>query len=105
MNRFVLSGLALAAAIVSTSPSMAQDAPTMRVSFADLDLSAPAGAKTLDARLHSAVKAVCGEAEAADLTGLAKVGRCRRAAWDGAKAQVDRIYASRGGAPIVLAAK
>jgi UrcA family protein len=70
----------LAGAFLSTGPAFAADpeAPSRLVSYADLNLSSPAGMARLNRRIASAVEAVCGSyagtvsvAEEQDIT------RCR----------------------------
>jgi UrcA family protein len=55
----------------------AADLGGRRVSYADLDLTTPAGIAALDARLDQAVRRVCGDPYPRDLIGRRDVERCR----------------------------
>jgi UrcA family protein len=75
----LLLSLAAAAAAYAAGPAVAREsapAPSVAVGYADLDLSSEAGRRTLDARLASAVRTVCGTASDADLHGKNQVARC-----------------------------
>ncbi|MEZ0241805.1 MAG: UrcA family protein [Sphingomonas sp.] len=56
------------------------DAPGVRVSYADLDLSSPAGVATLDRRLARAVNSVCPDSLSKRLSEIHAVQACRTAA-------------------------
>lgn len=58
----VLLGASGSAALAQTrvSPVTVEARPSVSVSYADLDLSEPAGMRTLEARLRGAARAVCG---------------------------------------------
>jgi UrcA family protein len=74
----ILLTLAALAAASTAAPALAQ-APTAEVvvSYADLDLSSPAGQRALDRRLVHAVREACGDASDADLHGKNLVRSCR----------------------------
>lgn len=67
---------ALIAAAIAVSPAAASSG-SQRVSFADLDLTTPAGIAELDARLERAVRDVCGEPWPRDLRGRRYIEQCR----------------------------
>jgi UrcA family protein len=57
-----LSHIALPLLVLAPVSAFAQEAPTsVAVSYRDLNLKSEAGVKTLDRRLASAIRAVCGE--------------------------------------------
>ncbi len=68
----VLAILAVAdlASHTAFAAEAASDTPQVRVSYADLDLNAPAGAAVMTTRIHNAARSVCGGGEQAyvDLT-------------------------------------
>ena len=110
MNRFASTVLSLVALAATTStPALAQDAPVVHVSYADLDLASVAGAKTFERRVAGAVVEVCGDPDRGDLPLVAEMTRCRMTARAGVREQVQRAYALRGAHPstgsMVLAAK
>ena len=54
--------IALSLLVLTPVTAFAQEAPTsVAVSYRDLNLKSEAGVKTLDRRLASAIRAVCGE--------------------------------------------
>lgn len=78
------------AALVNLAPSVAiaQDrGPTERVSYADLDLTSPAGVEVLDRRLDRAVKRVCGSPAAASLHTQRRIAQCVDDTWDTVRPQ------------------
>lgn len=64
------------------------DAPTRRVSYADLNLATLAGEKTLNKRVGGAVKQVC--AEAVPSGNFNEEFLCSSFAWSGARPQITR---------------
>jgi UrcA family protein len=64
--RFAACILALATAgatlSAATVPALAQDIQTVVVDYDDLNLNAPSGRATLDARIKSAARRICGPA-------------------------------------------
>jgi UrcA family protein len=59
------------------------------VTYADLDLNKPAGVDALYARLRSAARAACGDADARDLRAKAQVRECRNEALASAVAGIN----------------
>ena len=84
------------------------DAPTRRVSYADLNLASLQGEKVLNRRVGSAVTDVC--REATNGIGYYEDTKCRSFAWGGARPQIDRAVlrareiASTGQSSIAAAA-
>ena len=80
-------------------------APTRRISYADLDLASLAGETTLNRRVRGAVSSVCNEAVGPSPVLYAEQA-CRKFAWSGARPQIAdavqraRDIASRGFSPI-----
>jgi UrcA family protein len=62
--------------------------PSREVSYADLDLSNPAGMKTLDMRIAGAVETLCPEPEVRSMDAIADMQHCRRTARDSVRLQV-----------------
>ena len=90
---FLASVLTAGSILVGTaSPAIAAapQAETRLVRYADLDLASAAGRATLDRRIDSAVRAVCGRASIQDLNAVHQVELCRDEAEDGAYAQLRR---------------
>jgi UrcA family protein len=76
-----------------------------RVSFADLDISKPAGAKVLYGRIKAAAYKVC--SFEGDMSSIQRVNKCIDTAIDNAVRDVDSpaLSALRPGSPIRLASQ
>ena len=70
-------------------------APTVRVSYADLNLATPAGVARLHSRLRAAATSLCGEADFRDLTRVTLENACVARTLAGALEQVDGASAVR----------
>lgn len=87
-----------AAVALGVFPLVAQaadDLPTVRVSFADLDLSKAAGRATLEHRIDAAVRRLCGPSPV-NVVAMQGYHGCRKAAWSGARVQLAAIYGRDG---------
>lgn len=88
--RIVASILALATAgatlTLASAPAYAEANRQTLVQYSDLNLAAPAGKATLDARIRQAARRVCGTAPLAQLKEVQQVRACYSAAvasaWD-----------------------
>jgi UrcA family protein len=77
MSRIIFAIAALAAATsVPAYASVPRDAASRVVSYADLDLAAPAGRARLDRRIGAAVRSICGD-NAGDLRAARESRACR----------------------------
>jgi UrcA family protein len=95
MNRIIAIATAALALTAFAGAAHAQetDAPTAKVSYADLDLSHANGRATLSARVNHAVDLVCGERPAPmELDRQAAYDRCRATARASADQQLAAIY-------------
>ncbi|HSZ53103.1 MAG TPA: UrcA family protein [Caulobacteraceae bacterium] len=100
MSKYLsLSGAIAAAAMFTTTLATGvhaqddNDAPSVRVSYADLDLSKDSGRATLQARIDHAVGIVCGRQPALlDLDQRAYWNSCRETARKGADWQLAELY-------------
>ena len=103
----LLISLAAAAITFAAAPAPAQTAPSqVVVSYADLDLSTPAGVRKLDRRLRSAVEIACGPISSADPAGKNRVRDCRAETLAVARAQRDTAIAdANAGSQIQLASQ
>jgi len=100
MNRFSILGLIAAAMILTQSVAPAAtpgEVPSVRIQFADLDLTQPAGAKVLYQRLSAAARTVCSPLQGRALASEARFRACMQQSTSAAVAQIDRpaltIYA------------
>jgi UrcA family protein len=84
-----LGGLLLASSAFAATVS---DAPSVRVSYSELDLTRDAGIERLYARLRHAAAEVCGSADIRDLGALARQESCARQALDRA---VEDVHSAR----------
>ena len=92
----MIKSLALFALVLASAPALAQP-PSATVRTADLDLATPSGVARLDRRIDRAVEEICGTAVAADLDGLAAIGRCRAATMKSVSGQRAMLIAHAGG--------
>jgi UrcA family protein len=88
----ISAAFALCTCLIAHGASAAQpQVKTMQVSFADLDLSKPAGAQTLYKRIKAAARNVCGPADQYTfIVSSYSLRKCIDAAVANAVAQVDR---------------
>jgi UrcA family protein len=107
-----ISLIAAAALCAAGAPAFAQeldaDIVQRTVSYADLDLSSPAGVAAFDQRIDAAVTQVCGRVEGYDLTARRKMENCQRDARSKIEATRNALVASaqnKAGKSVVLAAK
>ena len=99
----ILGSALVSGAAIKAAPALAQDVATSIVRTADLDLASAVGKRTLEQRLSTAARDVCGTASDADLEGKNQVRRCRDEVLARGRAQRDEILAFRlDGATIAL---
>ena len=72
-----LAALAMAAVLVTPTVSLAFEVPSVRVSYADLNLSTDFGQDKLQRRISFAANQVCGISDPRDLNLVRAVGECR----------------------------
>ena len=100
--------LAALAATLFVAPAMAQqpagDYRTHVVSYADLDLGTAKGVTTLDRRIRTAVREVCGTASDFDLEGKNNVRACRADLLDRFSVHREQIVAAARQPATVIAA-
>lgn len=70
------AALALGTTAILAAPASAQAAPSVTVSFADLNLSSEAGTQIFDRRIKNAIVNVCGGDAPRDLRGRTTYNRC-----------------------------
>ena len=94
--KMIVSTIAATALLVPGADALAQDlARTVKVSYADLDLSRSGGRDMLERRIALAVRKVCPDIpHPLRLQDQAFHSACQKTAWDGALRQVAAIGAS-----------
>lgn len=100
-NRPILRSLVAASALsigLAAGHALAEgrgEAPSVKVSYADLDLSDQAGAEALYHRIQSAARSVCGRMDPRDLERFTLYRECYGETMDAALKQVDHkgLYA------------
>lgn len=102
----LLVGCALFGPLAAAAPD-ATDAPSITVSYADLDVARDAGARSLYARLRQAARHVCSAHDGRELQGRLERRRCIGTALDGAvrSAGIDKVTALHRARAITLAAR
>jgi UrcA family protein len=97
--RSLILSLAAAAALypasASADPFVVEAAPSVKVSFADLDIGAEAGRETLSRRIAVAAKQVCPTPPERGLDSIMASIQCRKEARSSANLQVERLLATR----------
>lgn len=89
-NRIVLTlGLALAAGIATATAASAAPAQSVRISYADLNLTHAAGVAALYSRLRHAASAVCNPSDTIDSRAAISYRDCAARALDEAVAAVN----------------
>lgn len=76
MRTFTLFALAAFSAVAVTATSASAEPTSIAVSYADLDLSTPAGMKQLEGRIESASQRICGQVEVRRISDGIDYGRC-----------------------------
>ena len=109
MSRRTILSLLIAAATLAPAGLAAQPAAdaeqaSIRVSFADLDLSSPAGRATFDRRIDRAIDVLCGQPDR-NLDMATPVFKCRAAARASASPQRQLAVAAAQRSTIQLAAR
>ena len=92
---FTGAALALLAGGAAVAAGDRPETATMTVTYADLDLSGPAGRAVLERRINMAVERVCPRADNRDVRGALAVRDCRDAAITSARQQMTTLYAKR----------
>ena len=102
---FLCGALTLGALQASAGATTDEAPPSQRVSYADLDISKPAGAKVLYNRITSAARRVCGSSGFESLTVKHLLDRCIDRAIDNAVKDVGSpaLSALRPSSPIHVA--
>jgi UrcA family protein len=106
----VLGSALITAAAIKAAPALAETQArgqivVSTVVTADLDLTTRTGLKTLDHRLETAAREVCGTASDADLEGKNDVRKCREDVLASARQRRDVLMASKQfGSVIAVAA-
>jgi UrcA family protein len=93
--------LLLGAACAATADELSNDPPSVKVSYADLDLGTTLGAETLYHRIAAAARVVCPDPAEHLPSNLSKAKTCRMTAIDHAvhevsSARLAAVYASEG---------
>jgi UrcA family protein len=106
-----LAALAVASAFVLPTVSQADEANSVRVSFADLDLASGAGQHILQRRISGAARIVCVIEDSRELALRSVTNACRsdaiasaQPAYDAAVAAARRGTVTIGGAAAVIVA-
>ena len=105
----ILAAAAFTAGLLSlgavAAPAFAQEASSITVTYADLNLASPLGRTILDRRIAGAASQLCGTARDIDLNQSAAVDECRQATIDSAQSQRDAAVGLRGTVQVSDASK
>lgn len=83
---------AIAAALVSAVPAAADQAKSVEVSYADLNLSSATGRDTLDRRIARTADRICGVEIGRDVKKQALAKQCAREARESARPAIELAY-------------
>ena len=100
--RHILLALATATLVAPTSAFAQDEAPSVRVSYEDLNLATEAGRARFDRRLAAAVRRVCPAADVRDLAASLVSRRCIAETHTNAKAMAAAAMKTRGVAVAAL---
>lgn len=92
MIRTLISTVAVAAALASAAPALAQ-VSGLDVRYDDLNLATDQGASALHDRVFAAAVRVCGQLDSHDLVGAARVKSCRRGRVEDAEPSMKELIA------------
>jgi UrcA family protein len=99
LRSIIFSLAAAAAALIpaaaTAAPMLVEAPPSVKVSYADLDIGAPAGRQTLDKRIAGAAKRVCVSDHDLNLPMARETRNCISKAVASANRQVENVLASR----------
>ena len=96
MFRTLIATAGFCAVIAASSSVFAQDTMSVRVSYADLNLSSPAGAAALTHRVDQAVLAICGSADIRDMGRQTYVSKCKADTLSAARVQLEQAMNTAG---------
>jgi UrcA family protein len=88
---YCLCGATALLALQTTARAADDDLPSRRVSYADLDISKPAGAKVLYRRIEAAAEQVCGNEGRRNLSAMTRDRACIDEAVATAVARVNSV--------------
>jgi UrcA family protein len=98
IRSFLISAIVPIALFSTVAPSLAQEeTASVTVSYADLNLQTPAGAASLERRVHQAVYEVCGSEDDRDLSDWFAQRKCRADALKDARAKMNQAVAAARG--------
>lgn len=101
----MLAAVGASAALIQPTVANAQDTRSVVVSYGDLNLSSPAAVKTLDGRIKSAARDLCGTNGSRDMIGNQLESSCNSAAVASAKPAFDAaVRAARAKVTVIGAA-
>lgn len=92
MIRSLISAVAVAAALASAAPALAQ-VTGLDVRYDDLNLATDQGAATLHDRVVAAAARACGQIDSHDLVAASRIKACRRGRVDDSEASVKEMIA------------
>ena len=103
MLRSLLISVVTVAALPTVAVAQTDEVPTRNVSYADLDMSSPAGRATFHNRMERAIRDVCPSSDGRDLARRRLTLRCMTEARARTQEQVARIEQHYGTAVASIA--
>jgi len=93
MRSLILPAFAAAILAGSAAPAMAEVAPSVVVSYKDLNLATPEGRQELETRISAAVNTVCARPTRSSVRAGQQWVECRKVAENEAFSQADQVLA------------
>ena len=104
MRSLILPVLAAATLAGAAAPALAEAAPSVAVSYTDLNLTTPEGRKALEARIAAAVDTVCARPHLSSVEQGHAWAECRELATADAQRQASEVIAAAEAAETVQVA-
>jgi UrcA family protein len=94
MQKIITSALTALSLVAIATPASAET-QSVKVTYADLDLSRQAGMAELESRIHAAAKKICGKTEVRNVSDGAAHQRCMDETQASASVEIARVTGNR----------
>ena len=95
MRKFIITSALTALSLVALSAPASAETQSVKVTYADLDLSSQAGMATLEGRIHAAAKKICGKIEVRKVGDGSAHQRCMDETQASASVEIARVTGNR----------
>ena len=91
MRKFIITSALGALSLAAFATPASAESQSVSVTYADLDLSSPAGMATLESRIEAAAKKICGRTEVRNVHDGADQQRCIRQTQTSVSVEIARV--------------